>query len=339
MKVAAIGAGAWGKHIIRSLAELDVLAAVVDLSADKCTEFAQTYPGIATHQDYREAVEADYDAFAIATPVPLHYEIARAALEADKDVLVEKPMTTNSRQAESLVKLAEQRERILMVGHLLLYQPAIAWIKEFLDTGKLGELYSVHQERLGLGRARPLENVLWDSGVHDLAVLLLLVDNVPCGIRASGHRIVQPTVEDDVYVHLEFPCGVRANLHSSWLWPETRRRLVVRGTGGMLVYDELEQTVTLHRKGITPDLHNRDDGSEIVRRGNGEPLKLELQHFLARVQDRQPPLSNGRSALQVIEVLEQVSRLLEKVKPPTWSMESNVGRPQIYSPTGSVGRS
>ncbi len=311
MKVAAIGAGAWGKNIIRSLSELDVLAAVIDLSPEKCAEYAQIYPAITTHRDYREAVAADYDAFVIATPTPLHYEIARAALEADKDVLIEKPMTATSLQAKTLVQLAEERGRILMAGHLLLYQPAINWIKEFLDAGKLGPLYSVHQERLGLGRARPLENVLWDSGVHDLAVLLMLVGNVPCGIRASGHRIVQPTVEDDVYVHLEFPCGVRANLHSSWLWPETQRRLVVRGAEGMLVYDELEQSVTLHRKGITPDLHNRDDGSEIILRGNGQPLKLELQHFLERVQDRQPPLSDGRSALQVIEVLEQVSRLLE----------------------------
>lgn len=311
MKVAAIGAGAWGRHIIRTLSELDVLAAVIDLSPGKCARYAQIYSGVATHKDYREAVAADYDAFVIATPTPVHYEIAKAALEADKDVLIEKPMTANSRQAETLVRLAEERGRILMVGHLLLYQPAINWIKDFLDAGKLGALYSVHQERLGLGRARPLENVLWDSGVHDLAVLLLLVGNVPCGIRASGHRIVQPTVEDDVYVHLEFPCGVRANLHSSWLWPETRRRLVVRGAEGMLVYDELEQTVTLHRKGITPDLNNRDDGSEIILHGNGAPLKLELQHFLARIQDRQPPLSDGNSALRVIEVLEQVSRLLE----------------------------
>ncbi|WP_323844999.1 Gfo/Idh/MocA family oxidoreductase [Microbulbifer magnicolonia] len=311
MKVAAIGAGAWGKNIIRSLSELDVLAAVIDLSSEKCAEYTQAYPGIATHGNYREAIAADYDAFVIATPTPLHYEIARAALEADKDVLIEKPMTATSLQAETLVRLAEQRGRILMAGHLLLYQPAIQWIKEFLDAGTLGTLYTVHQERLGLGRARPLENVLWDCGVHDLAVLLLLVGNVPCGIRASGHRIVQPTVEDDVYVHLEFPCGVRASLHNSWLWPETRRRLVVRGSEGMLVYDELAQTVTLHRKGITPDLQNRDDGSEIILRGNGEPLKLELQHFLARVQDRQPPLSDGRSALQVIEVLEQVSHLLE----------------------------
>lgn len=311
MKVAVIGAGAWGKNIIRSLSELDVLAAVIDLSPEKCAEYAQTYPGAAIYRDYREAIAADYDAFVIATPTPLHYEIARAALEADKDVLIEKPMTATSLQARSLAQLAEERGRILMAGHLLLYQPAINWIKEFLDAGKLGPLYSVHQERLGLGRARPLENVLWDSGVHDLAVLLMLVGNVPCGIRASGHRIVQPTIEDDVYVHLEFPCGVRANLHSSWLWPETRRRLVVRGAEGMLVYDELEQTVTLHRKGITPDLHNRDDGSEIILRGNGQPLQLELQHFLDRVQDRRPPLSDGDSALQVIEVLEQVSRLLE----------------------------
>lgn len=311
MKVAVIGAGAWGKHLIRNLSELGALAAVVDPSSEKCSEYAAQYPDITTHEDYREALDSEYNAVVIATPVTLHHEMAKAALEADKDVFVEKPMTYTSAEAEELVDLAAKQERVLMVGHLLLYQPAITWIMDYVHEGRLGTLYSVHQERLGLGRARPVENVLWDSGVHDIAVLLSLVGAGPTAVRASGHRIVQPTVEDDVHVHLEFPKGVRANLHTSWLWPETRRELVVRGSGGMLLYDEVEQTVTLHRKGIAPDLQNLDEGSEVVYRGHGEPLKLEVQHFLDRMQDREEPLSSGKSALQVIRVLEQVSKMVE----------------------------
>jgi predicted dehydrogenase len=198
-----------------------------------------------------------------------------------------------------------------MVGHLLLYQPAIRWIKDFLDSKALGEIWSFHQERLNLGRVRSVENALWSLGVHDIATLLYLIGQAPEEVRVVGQAVLQPNVEDDVYLHLRFPGGIRAHLHASWLWPEKRRRLTIIGEAGMLVYDEVNQAVTFHRKGITPQLTNRDEGEEVVFRNYGEPLKHEITHFLECVAEGKKPLTDGESAIPVVKVLEEASRQLE----------------------------
>lgn len=307
MRIVAIGAGAWGKNIIRNLSELNVLAGFVEPTDDRRMDFAARYPEAAAHATWQEALAADYDAVAIATPTARHGEIAAAALRAGKDVFVEKPITPTSDEARLLAALAEDNNRILMVGHLLLYQPAVAWMREYVTSGAIGELLSIRHERLNLGRARCAENVVWDIGVHDMAVMLYLVGEKPERVRGTGHRMLGLPVEDEVHVHLEFANGVRGNLHTSWLWPETNRRTIVRGSHGMLLYDEVAQTVTHYRRWIDAELNNHDDGSEIVFRGDGQPLRLELQHFLARVADRQPPRSDGASAVDVIETLERIS--------------------------------
>lgn len=314
MEVAVIGAGAWGKNIVRNLADMGTLGGLCDPDAEKLGEYAKQYAGIPTFLDWRELFATNVRAIAIATPTPLHFEMAAAALAAGKDVFVEKPLTHTSADARKLVELADANECILMVGHLLLYQPAITWIKDYIASGELGDLFGIRHERLTLGRARSVENVLWDIGVHDMAVMLYLVGQTPSQVRASGHRMLKIGVEDEVHVHLEFDSGVRGNLHTSWLWPETNRRTIVRGSRGMLVYDEMAQTVTLHRKWIDKNLQNCDEGSEIVHRGDGQPLRLELQHFLDRIEDRQPPLSDGKSALAVIQVLERVTAAMQAVR-------------------------
>lgn len=312
MRLAVIGAGAWGKNIIRNLSEMDALGVLCDPSPDKRESLSQAYPGLTTAPDWRTVLEGDEPGVVIATPTPRHYEIAEAALQAGKDVFVEKPLTHDGDQAEALARLADDRGCVLMVGHLLLYQPAVAWIREFATSGELGELLSIRHERLTLGRARSAENVIWDIGVHDMAVMLYLVGEAPARVRASGHRMLSLGVEDDVHVHLEFGNGTRGNLHTSWLWPETNRRTIVRGSRGMLVYDEVEQTVTLHRKWIDDGLANHDEGSEIVHRGHGQPLRLELEHFLDRIADRQPPLSDGWSAVDVVRTLERINESIHE---------------------------
>lgn len=307
MRIVAIGAGAWGKNIIRNLAELDVLAGFVEPSDDRRGDFAGRYPEAVAHPDWRDALDGDYDAVAIATPTARHGQIAEAALRAGKDVFVEKPMTPSSEEAQVLVDLAEREGRILMVGHLLLYQPAVTWIRDYVASGAIGELFSIRHERLNLGRARSAENVIWDIGVHDMAVMLYLVGQKPNRVRGTGHRMLGLPVEDEVHVHLEFANGVRGNLHTSWLWPETNRRTIVRGARGMLVYDEVAQTVTHHYRWIDEQLSNHDEGSEVVFRGDGQPLRLELQHFMDRIDDRQPARSDGKSAVDVIEALERIN--------------------------------
>lgn len=308
IKVAAIGAGAWGKNLVRNLSQMGVLAAVAEASDGLRASLAAEYPDVPLHGDYRAVIEDPaIDAVTIATPVQTHFEIAAAALGAGKDVFVEKPMTMSSDEASRLIELAgSQNRRVLMVGHLLLYQPAIQWIKQQLDAGIVGKVYSMHQERMKLGRARSVENVTWSLGVHDLAVLLYLNDETPEAVLASGHRGLQAEIEDDVYVHLHFPSGIRAHLHNSWLWPDNRRGLTVVGEKGMLVYDEVNQQVVHHRKTVDKDLQNVDLGEEIVFTGDGQPLALELQHFLDCCRDRTTPISDGASGHRVIEVLERI---------------------------------
>lgn len=305
MKVAAIGAGRWGRNIVRNLRDLGALAAVAEPDPATRDSLRADCPGVSFHDDYKSVLDSDVPAVAVATPAPTHYRVVRAALEAGKDVFVEKPITLASAEADELAALARERGRVLMVGHLLLYQPAVQWIRAHLASGALGRVHGLHQERLNLGKARSVENALWSLGVHDVAVLLHLVGEAPSTVRAEGQRVLQPDVEDDVYLHLDFPGGARAHLHCSWLWPEMRRRLTVVAERGMLVYDEKTQAVTLHDKGIGPDLASRDDGERVLFRGEGQPLRLELQHFLDRVADRKTPLSDGASAAEVVRVLER----------------------------------
>lgn len=307
MKVGVIGAGNWGKNLVRNFSELGVLAAVAEADSALRGELLDLYSGTEIQEDYHSLIENPaIDAIAIATPAPTHFKIARQAIEAGKDVFVEKPMTLTSSDAARLVDLADKHDRILMVGHLLLYQPAIQRIKKMLEEAFLGKLFSIHQRRLKLGRARYVENVTWSFGVHDIAVLLYLVDESPQHVFASGHCGLQETVEDDVYVHMTFPSGVKAHLHNSWLWPVNRRNLTIVGEKGMLVYDEENQRVIHHRKTISRDLNSQDFGEEIVFSGSGQPLAMELQHFLDCCKNRTSPISDGRNGVKVVSVLERI---------------------------------
>jgi predicted dehydrogenase len=308
MRVAVIGAGKWGMNHVRTLRDLGVLAAVADTSPAVCDRIRAEMPDVETCVGYESLLNAEIDAVSIATSAPTHFEIARSFLRAGKDVLVEKPITLSSEEAEALRDLAAEHGRVLMVGHLLMYHPAVVAIRDAIEAGRIGKLLSLHQERLNLGRARAVENVLWSLGVHDVAVLLYLVGCGPESVEATGHAALQPTVEDDMYLHMRFPGGIQAHLHCSWLWPELRRRLTVVGTEGMLVFDEVEKTVVLHRKRIDERLENVNEGTETLFAGSAQPLTLELQHFLDRVRDRTMPRSDAASALEVVRVLEKASK-------------------------------
>ncbi len=307
--IAVIGAGNWGKNLVRTFAGLDALSAVAEANEELRAQLAEDYPDVVLHPDYSPLLEAaDIKAVAIATPAPTHHAVAKVFLEAGKDVFVEKPMTMTTAEAEDLVEIAEQNDRILMVGHLLLYQPAIDKIKSLVDGGTIGKVFTIHQERKKLGRARRVENVLWSFGVHDVAVLLHLVGEAPTGVTSVGHCGLQAGrgIEDDVYLHLDFANGVQAHLHNSWLWPENRRCLTIVGSEGVLVYNEIEQTVKLHRQSIDPEtLEITDRGAEIVHEGARQPLEIELTHFLDCIATRHRPISDGRSGVEVIRILEK----------------------------------
>ncbi|HMS53953.1 MAG TPA: Gfo/Idh/MocA family oxidoreductase [Fimbriimonadaceae bacterium] len=307
MSVIVVGAGNWGKNLVRTFAKLGALSGVIEASESLRLAVLSEHPDVHVSNDFNSALISDASAIAIATPAEHHYSMAKSALIAGKDVFVEKPMTLSSEEAEDLCRLAREHNRILMVGHLLLYQPAVQAMKNLIEDGAIGELISIHQERLNLGRARAVEDVLWSLGVHDVAVSQFLVGSGDCDAQAFGRASLNPGIADDVYLHCTYGTGVQTHLHCSWLWPERRRRTVAIGSRGMLVYDELAQSVTLHRKWINEKLENVEEESSLVYEGAGEPLFLELEHFLHCCETRETPKSDGESGLQVIRVLEQAT--------------------------------
>ena len=306
MRIAVIGAGNWGRNLVRNLSDMDALSHVVEQKADSLKEISSQFSDVECLDSFDSLLESNIDAVAIATPAQSHYEIASTFLKAGKDVFIEKPMTLCSKEASELVDIAKLNNSILMVGHMLLYQPAIQFIKTYLAEGHIGQIYHLHQERLKLGRVRSKENVIWSLGVHDIAVLLYLAGSAPHEIKCSGHSGIQEQIQDDAYVHMTFQSGKKAHLHSSWIWPENSRSMRIIGSKGMRVYDEIKQTVTLHKTRIGEDLENIDEGEETLFEGSSQPLRLEMEHFVHCIKTRETPISDGLSGLAVIRVLESL---------------------------------
>lgn len=311
IKVAVIGAGAWGKNLVNNFAELGNLYAVADAVEENQAWVKQNHPTALVFNSSEEVLQAGgFQAVAIATPPHTHHAIAKQAMELGLDCFVEKPLTLDVSEAEDLVRIADETEQILMVGHLLMYQPAIAYIKDYLDQGHLGQVYTLTQRRSKLGRVRKVENVLWSFGVHDVAVLLHLVGEEPSNVTSSGHAGINKEIEDDVHLHLTFPSGVKANLHNSWFWPRVERELIVTGEKGILVFDELNSKVILHKKTVNSEtLAHSDHDEELLFEGSAQPLKLELEHFIDCAVNRQVPISGSVSAIQTIKILNKTNNV------------------------------
>jgi predicted dehydrogenase len=309
-KVVVVGAGNWGKNLIRNFHALGALAGVADASELLREGVAQAYPDISIYRDFSEALATPH-ALVIATPAPTHYRLAKHALEAGKDIFVEKPFTLATREATELAEYADEHEQILMVGHLLLYQPAITWMRNYLRSGEAGSVLHVHTQRTKLGKVRREENVWWSFAPHDVSVVLELLGQPTLKrVQAHGHAMLQAGIEDNVHVDLTFETGQTAHLHSSWYWPLNERRTTVITERKMLVYNEVEQTVTVHDKGIDTDLNNRDEGSFMADVTDAEPLRLECQHFLECLETRSRPRSDGWNGVAVVEVLQRAQEAL-----------------------------
>jgi predicted dehydrogenase len=257
------------------------------------------------------------DAVVIATPVPTHHALAKEALEAGKHVFVEKPPAMRASEMEELVALAEERGLVLMPGHLLLYHPGVAKLKELIDTGELGDVLCIYGNRQNLGRIRKDENALWSLGVHDLSVILHLVGEEPSEAWAHGNAFLTPGVEDVVFCYLRFPSGKIAHMHLSWLDPHKMRKITVVGRDKMVVFDdmELERKVTVYEK--APEEPAQTYGEWRTRTGdifspkiaNDEPLRLEVAHFLSLVREGGDG-EEARGGLVVVRALERLQESL-----------------------------
>jgi predicted dehydrogenase len=317
ISIAVVGTGDWGANLVRNYANLPGarLVAVCDSDPQRLQKTAAAYPTARSVASAEEiASSADVQAVVIASSATSHYSIARQMLEAGKDVYVEKPLTLEVAHAEELVALARSRQRILMVGHLLLFHPAVKYLKDMVTRGDLGDLFYVYSQRVNLGKVRKDENALWSFAPHDLSVILHLLGDDPVDVVARGSAFLQGTVEDVVFVDLRFPNGRMAHVHVSWLDPHKIRKFTVVGSRKMVVFDDMEasEKIRIYDKGV-------DRAGEVVGFGEAlsvrsgdilipkislqEPLRLECAHFVECVRDRKAPLSDGANGLGVVRVL------------------------------------
>ena len=314
LRVGQAGLGYWGRNLARNFDDLTDLCWLCDASEERRAEFAERYPDARVTGDFDELLAAeDVDAVVIATPVPTHYPLARAALEAGKHVFVEKPPAMRAAEMEELIELAEARGLVLMPGHLLLYHPAVQKLKELVETGDLGEVLCIYGNRQNLGVIRKDENALWSLGVHDLSVIQYLIQEEIVEAAAHGHAFLNEGVEDVVFCYLRFASGKIAHMHLSWLDPHKMRRLTVVGRDKMAVFDdmELDHKITVYDQ--APEQPSDTYGEWRTRTGdtfspklsNAEPLKLECQHFVRLAQEGW----DGREMRDGLEVVRALERL------------------------------
>ena len=249
--VGVAGLNYWGPNLVRNFEELARLTWLCDLDEELRTRLGARYPVARTTALYQDLLDdPDLDAVVIATPVPTHFALAKQALEAGKHVFVEKPPAMRAAEMDELVALAAANERVLMPGHLLLYHPGVLKLKDLIDAGELGEVLCVYGNRQNLGIVRTNENALWSLGVHDLSVILYLLDEDPEVATAQGSASIHPGVEDVVFCFLRFPSGKIAHMHLSWLDPHKMRKMTVVGREKMVVFDDMEpeRKVTVYEK-------------------------------------------------------------------------------------------
>jgi predicted dehydrogenase len=322
LKFAVVGAGYWGPHLIRNLTEIPGarVEVVVDLSEERLRSLQPRYSTCRMSTDIGEAFGEAVDAVVIATPVRNHYALTRRALEAGKHVLVEKPFTDDSSQAMHLIQIADDRDLRLMVGHTFEYNPAVIALREIVRRGDIGRVLYVDAARLNLGQYRTDVNVLWDLAPHDISIMNFILEAEATHVSARGRSCITPGTHDVAYVELKYPEGVLGHVHVSWLEPCKVRRLTVVGDEKMVVYNDVaaEEKLRIYDKGVIKTTSSGDfadfqlsyhnGGVSIPAVPSGEPLKIELTHFIDCINNHETPMSDGRSGLRVVQVLEAANK-------------------------------
>jgi predicted dehydrogenase len=322
IRVGVVGLGYWGPNLARNFAAIAgcELTWLCDESIEARDRLSPSFPGARATGELQDLLnDPALDAVILATPVPTHAALAIRVAEAGKHCFVEKPLATTAVDAEAAVAAAERAGRILMVGHLLEYHPAVDRLKELIAGDELGALYYVYGNRLNLGKLRAEENALWSLGAHDVSVILHLIGEEPVECSAHGESYVRAPVQDVVFCFLRFPSGIVAHLHLSWLDPHKERRLTVVGARRMATFDDmlLDGKLTVYDKGFDEDAHTW--GEYITRSGesfspqitNAEPLRIECEHFIDCIRQGATPRSDGHSGLRVVRVLERLQHSLE----------------------------
>jgi predicted dehydrogenase len=322
IRVAVVGAGRWGINHVRAFARIETaeVTAVCDASDEALARAKKLVPGARLEKSFDAVLAApDVDAVVLATPAPAHAAMAIQALRAKKHVLVEKPLALSAADAVAVTDAAKSEGRVLMVGHLLLFHPAVRRMKEALTSGEIGDILYMYAVRVNLGTLRRDENAMWSLAPHDISVMLHLLGKEPVDVAARGAACLQPGVQDVVFVSLRFPGGVIGQIQNSWLDPRKERRIVVVGSKKMMEFDDVHPTdkLKIHDKGYdrepafaeyTEFLNIRSGEVRTVDVPMAEPLDAECRHFLECVAEGKQPLTDGPSAVRVVKVLEAAQR-------------------------------
>ena len=324
VRIGMVGLGYWGPNVARNLNALEgcEMTWVCDSDEESRRKWQRVYPDTKFTGEIDDLLgDPELDAVAITTPVPTHFPLAEAAMQAGKHCFVEKPLAQNLTDAERLVSLATEHDRVLMVGHLLEYHPGILQLGDMIRDGELGDVRYIYAQRLNLGRIRADENALWSLGAHDVSVLLALAGELPVEVSARGEAYIQEGIEDVVFGYLQFASGMAGHLHLSWLDPHKERKITVVGSKRMASLNdmEMERKLTIYDKGFDPHQSSFGD-REYISRAAGiyspalssiEPLRIECEHFIDCVREGSTPRSDGASGARVVQVLEALQGSLD----------------------------
>jgi UDP-2-acetamido-3-amino-2,3-dideoxy-glucuronate N-acetyltransferase len=316
-KVALFGCGAWGRNLARNLAGLDALKLIVDPS--DAAQLVGEQLGIPVVADVEQALtDPEIVGIVVATPASTHFAVAAAAIAAGKDVYVEKPIALSVDEGRQMAAMAKAAGRILMVGHLLHYHPVYRALADLVQAGRLGRVRHITSSRMNLGMLRHEENVLWSFSPHDMSMVLGLVDEAPQAVATIGSDFFQPGVADVTTAHLRFASGLTADIRASWFNPEKDQKLVVVGDRAMAVFND---TAPWPEKLVIHDYHIEHIGprpkavrgeAETISVPQGEPLKLEMQHFLDCIATRTTPRTDAEEAIMVLGVLQAAQGSLDR---------------------------
>lgn len=315
--IALVGAGNWGKNHLRNLNELGVLNLVLEKSDDIISKRKEDFPDVNFVKHEKFVIDnPEINGVVIAAPAVLHFELAKKYLLAGKDVMVEKPLALIKEEGEELVNIAQKEKRILMVGHILQYHPAVVKLKEMIDRGDLGKIRYIYSNRLNIGKLRTEENVLWSFAPHDISIILMLMgEEEPEKVSAFGGSYLNQAIFDTTLTELEFKNGVKAHIFVSWLHPFKEQKLVVIGSEKMAVFDDISKEklfIYEHKikweKGKIPVAEKAD--YKVVQFEKKQPLREELLHFIECIKSRQTPKTDAKEGLRVLKVLYEAEKSL-----------------------------
>ena len=315
-KICVVGAGRWGKNHIKTLNDLGCLGGIVDSEESALIKYSN-WKNLFLYSDIQDAISEKYfDGFVVATPPKTHYQLTKMILNNDKHVLVEKPLTLKYEQSEKLVNLAMKKELKLMVGHVLLFHPAIKKIKELIVSGEIGDLQYIYSNRVNLGQVRNNENVFWSLAPHDISIFQYLVDSYPDNIKVNGSIFLQKGIHDITITQLKYPNNVEGHIFLSWIHPFKEHRIVVIGSDGMISFDDSEKNKPLKfyskRIEMHKDLPNIiDDGCRLIDYDSSMPLTNQLKFFIDNLDSKTNDEASLKRILDISKILSEASNHLK----------------------------